>query len=992
MNWSLIRAAAALCVTLLITGPVYAAGLVLGNFCVDGASAETDARQTIFTAEGKWTRTYFKALPQNGRRRLLVVFSAPPQPTGAVQSCQALVDSENAAGRKAFLAGQVEQLNVSGWIFEANSGSNKYHIDAGDFRAKLGRVQFGKIPVAGGTSDLAGSKLWIANSLPILIEAASVSGELEIAAWNRTIENATLKVSGVQIADLSLAAARPDEENIVYRVDLKTQQGRLWNGKLASRPVKLVGEAIDLDSVFLRNYDAEAKSILITAAAGKIAVDLLKIDGVSREAGVRGVLANFNASQTNFQIGRIAAAVEQTPSGFLASDYSFEKAALSAAKGVVSGQSDNAILQGPVTAKVDSLQGSNLQAELVFAQPSSRVLTMLTDTPGAAYIRIGRLADVIKVSGKLDVASLLFGKMLVEANQRIALNESVVDALAAAPVLEFPVSFDLPPASGSVKFMTEDYRVALRGGLKAFRLKGLLKIPLADLESSHLAIGKGDLELALGAAAFLEPVIAGVVPTLSTTDLSIVSESEVSIGMKSAGILKTSVAEMIVGQPVLKMGAAGKKAKASLTLKTRAGADLLFSLSTGRVLIGRADLLAENTRFHFLEPGGEIDLGGTRLANPDIGFERFEVSIVRGDGVEIATAKLMQFKANADRLYKPADPERPTEITYSSDLAAPLSIGVATAEKVEYEHELSLQHLVLEDFSFATTNGDVHFGKDISVSEARIALGAKRIEHVVANDAQFVQLAGAHISADGKLDAGQNNRPRFAIALNAEGRADQLSGSGSASIGAFTGSKTDALDVGFTCSDGNKLRAPVEYNYALGSTSLDLTADRGQFSAYGSTGPFGLVFHTTSGRECHGPTKKWVIVPEQSGWTWGVCGFPPEICKWSWTIPEVNFKYNIKLAVRSAAATLFLSNPVVLLKDGHTRACNRGLAKASLGFFVGGYSPQIVTNFPDADRIINTFISVAFEPAQSLFVSSLLQQAGQFAESIINIGQVICYG
>lgn len=973
--------------------PAGAAGVVIGDFCIDGATAQADSRQTIYMADGKWTRIVLKPSSQAGRDRFMVLFSAAPQTSGPIESCHALVDREAAAGRPAFLAGRVEQLHLAGWIFEANNGSNRYHIDKGAFRAKLGRIEFGILPVSGGSSDLAGSKLWIANSQPILIEPSGASGELEIEAWNRTIENAPLMVNGVRIASVTLTATRQETENSVYRLNLKDKQAQLWSGQFASRPIDLTGEALALDNVALRNFKMTARSAKIRSVAGATTVNLIDVAGTAGQAGMPGKLASFGADQPTFNVSRVTADMTQSSQGFAAGNFAFHKLKFVADRGGIDSPSKAVLVQGAVAGTVERIAADGFQADLRFTSPQSTILTALTDAPGTADVRISSTSDGVKVGGRLDTASLLFGKMLIEANQSVALTESTVSSGISNPILEFPVSFAVPPASGTVKFLTEDHRVSLSGALKAFRLKGLLRIPLADIEASHLFVGAGGFDLAVGAAVFLEPVIAGVAPTLSTADLSIVNPTEVTVGKASTGALETRVDAMILGEPLLKIGEDGKKAKASLQLKTRAGADLLFDLSTGRVLIGRADLVAEAAHFRFLDPGAEIDLGGTRLVDPDLRFDLFEVSIVRSADVETATARLANLKVGASRLYKPADPSRPTEMSYSSTVVSPVSLTEARAQKVNYEAMLSLEHLVIDNFSLAVANGDIRFGTDIRAVDASISLSARRIERLMVNGGEFVHLTAAHIAADGKLDAQQNNRPRFTVELNAEGRADQLSGNGHISLGAFSGSKSGDLDIGFECDDGNKLKVPVEYNYGLGPTSLDLRADQGNFSASGSTGPLGIALHTTSGRECHGPTKTWVVIPEQSGWTWGFCGFPPHRCKWSWRTPEVNFKYNIKLAVRAATATLFLSNPIVLIKRDKVSPCNRGVAiMQPPPIFVGGYSPQIVSNYPGADRIINTLISASLEPAQSLLVTGILQTAGQIIEAGINIGQVTCYG
>ena len=66
-----------------------------------------------------------------------------------------------------------------------------------------------------------------------------------------------------------------------------------------------------------------------------------------------------------------------------------------------------------------------------------------------------------------------------------------------------------------------------------------------------------------------------------------------------------------------------------------------------------------------------------------------------------------------------------------------------------------------------------------------------------------------------------------------------------------------------------------------------------------------------------------------------------------------------------------------------------GFAQLVAPVFVGGYTPQIVSNFPGADKVVNDILAAVFEPFESVLATSILDSVAN--SNIINLGPVLCY-
>lgn len=972
-----------------------AAGLLIGPFCIDGTSTRLDTTEITYTAEGKWTRAVLKRAPRNGPQKpMLVVFKGLPTPAPFLESCQQIVEREAAVGNRPLLAGQIEQIEIDGNAFESKAGTNRFQVEPGRFSAKLGHVLRYDLSILGGTTQLAGAKLLVKNTKTILAETNKLTGELEIEAWNRTIDGARINFNGFELTGLNFAPKRPDRDNVTFHFDLDGGTTTLWHGLLvANQSGSFASDALSISGLDLKGVAATYKRVELSAREGTLSVSLKSINGHVDEALQSNAISTLSFSDASFALGDLLADGEQQPLGLVATNPTLRDLSFDAARGLIAGPAGASVIEGASQGTVAELTLGQFSSSIHFSNPSSTVLSLLggNDPSDSVDIKLSRDLDNLTLGGAIATSTLALGKLYVEEPLKLALIDITTSLADVAATLEFPIDINADASEGRVNFHTEDYKVGLTGRFEGLRLKGQLKVPLADLESSHLFVKAKDFFLGLELAAFLEPMIAGVKPTLSETTLRFGNPTDLKVGRISEGRILTSVGEMVVGEPILRIGENGKKAKATLALTTEAGADLLYDLDRGRLLIARGKLVADDVRFHFIEPGGEIDVNGTHVTEPDITLKHIGVEFVGTDELEFGTAELIGFKAQGHRVYKPANTEKPSDVTFDARLTSPLSVADANALKVGYKDVLSLEALQVRGFEIGMSSGQIDFGRDIRVGNAAVSISARQVNRVKVNEVEGVILDEARFNASGVLNAGLANAPSFRIDFNASGPTDRLNGRGSASVSPFAGGRTFDAEIGFKCENGLRLKVPSEINLAVAGVNFDVSVRNGDFSGSGQTAPLAAAFHTTSGRDCDSPVEKWIIVPEQSGWTWGICDFPPRKCKWSWTTPEINFKYKIKLAVRFAAVTLFMSNPVVNLNNGKVRYCNRGYASFGPTVFVGGYSPQIVTNYPGADAIVNAIIAGNFELAQTVTGTALIGSVLTTVTDIINVGQVVCY-
>jgi hypothetical protein len=178
---------------------------------------------------------------------------------------------------------------------------------------------------------------------------------------------------------------------------------------------------------------------------------------------------------------------------------------------------------------------------------------------------------------------------------------------------------------------------------------------------------------------------------------------------------------------------------------------------------------------------------------------------------------------------------------------------------------------------------------------------------------------------------------------------------------------------------------------------MNIRMEGGATSGTANINPVAVVMHTKGNASCNNKSQKIVLAPAARGWTWGICSraWPPKVwrCKWKWSTPEISFRYHIQLAIRFANINAVLTNPrIYLLPNGKQNICNAGAIAMTPGPIIGGYSPQIDTHLPEADRIVNAILAASFEAPQSLLATSIVTSASWLVSGVGSIAPELCLG
>ncbi|CAN5380909.1 hypothetical protein BH10PSE7_BH10PSE7_22970 [soil metagenome] len=983
----LLKIATFISALIVISCEAMAAGVIVGPLCIDGAKGVRFENGKTITLEGSWTPVSFsyQRKPGAGIARV-IIFDKPIPPSDALLSCTEIAVGHVQNGARLLLSGRANRLFLDGSVFESNAGQNAFQINPGKLDVELGLIDSGALTVMGGTSDLRGAKLWIRNPNMVLATSRKMTGELEIEAWNRTIADARIAIGGTEALKATLLTENPGAQNVIFRLDTQTGEARLWQGSFrTAAQIPISAKDLTLAGIALSGVEAKG-DVRLTAVRGQLSLSLGTVAGKAGKAVVAKQLGVFTYDQPQYTLERAQSEAIQSVAQLSAGAFTITGAYVSSPMMAIADQSNNVVMRGKNTTQIATISAEAFDAGLSFDRPDGDTLKNVLPDGAMTSLTFALKSegDGISLKGTSLLNQIAIGKAAIRNELK-----AVFESRFSGNDLRIPVKFDLHDLSGSFTVGDEDQAGVFTATLLRFLLDGVFILPLDNLKESRLEVLANHFELGLRGAAFLKPVIAGTKPSIGQSDLVITNTSTLVAGQKSSGILSAKLDVLILGEPIFRIGEKGSKARASLTLSAQGGGEIEFNAGTGKFGVARASFAADNVEFKFLDADAVIDLGGILVADPKIKFASLRIAISKAGGIEIGRGSLDAFEASASSLTRPADPARPAELSFSANLAQPVRIVRIDAGYVELSDEVALELLYIKGVSFALNNASADFGKDFGIRNATFNLVADGLKHTELNGKGRDTLEGARLAADGRLDANLNNNPRFTLGLAMRGPTDALDGSGQAEISGFSGNQQSNIDFGFKCAGGNRLQVPIEYNFAVANVSLSLTVQGGHYAARGEIGPLALAIHSKSGRECHGETRKEVIIPEQSGWTYGVCvdGWKVHKCKWKWSTPEVNFKYRWNLAIREAAAGLVLTHPVLSLSEDRLKVCNIGLLRIVSPIIVGGYTPEIVSNAPGADAIFNTIVKLGLEPVQSVLASSILQSVGNLFEHIMDLGQ-----
>jgi hypothetical protein len=362
----------------------------------------------------------------------------------------------------------------------------------------------------------------------------------------------------------------------------------------------------------------------------------------------------------------------------------------------------------------------------------------------------------------------------------------------------------------------------------------------------------------------------------------------------------------------------------------------------------------------------------------------------------IGTALMEHVLVNGSHVDHNRDPAKPKEIVYHATPARPLTIDRIAAAHVELESALVIEVIGIEGIDIALKDAHVELGAGMKLDDGELGLSGSAVRQVKVANLQVTQFDHIRVRARGVFDPGEavniNGGAKFALDVTVSGIANELSGSGTGTLDALTGSKQTKAKVGFACEHSDGINVPLEYDFAVGGVSLAVDFISGSVQAKAEIGPLALAVHSTSGDECVTEVKHWVVVSK--GWTWGICTqlLPPKAWRCRWETPELSFNYRIKFAIRLAVGALVITRPLIYLDDNRLRICNLGIVQTTGLGIAGGYSPQIVTPFGgDGEKIINAFISTAFELPQTLVASSIASGAGWLISGVATpLGNAMC--
>lgn len=973
--------------------PAMAAGPAIGPLCIDGVTATLHPERSTPQDNGTWTPVDYAFDTAQAGRALVVVLDRSITPTDQLETCAATEKRMLANGAHTVLSGRVKSLKLSGQIFNG-PGGNRFQIDPGAMELVLGRVDSGARPVIGGSIDFRGSRLWIGVTQTVLAKPDDIKGELDIEAYNRTITAGRIALGGLEfVADL--APARPS--NVSVRLDLKTGQANLWAGNLTGRPKAIASGDLSFPYMSARGVALKSSRIDVTASGGKGVATFGTLSGKATSLSISNSPLTWNVSGPTISLGKAVGATDQSQDRLSVGDPELTGFAIPTATASLDSASGDTLFKGAVSATFADLGHHQRSGTSTWTSASSPVLSYLM--PGG----LGRVKwtevgsdDALTVSGSLDLPQLSLGGMQLIQPLSMSLQPT---RLASGLVI--PVKVDLPSTKGSVSFLNADQTIGIEGRLDRLSIDGRLIIAVPALSSSRFEAKAGKVNLAVGAAVSISPVIAGAKPNFLNAEITASNLTDLSVAKAaSTGVALLSTDALLLAQPVFKVGDNGTDAQATVSLTANGSAKLQYDLATSKTGIAQARLTADNVNFSLVGPGDKVvDFGGTLVTNPVGSIKQISVEVDRLSPIQIESAQLDTLSLSSGRVSK-TPPAGSSELGYAGTPSRPLTLSSAHATRVAIDDKIALSLFSLSVLDFGVKDADVDFGSGIALAHSNLDLHAGRLVEAEVAGKTARQIQGLNVVVDGKLGVHTsgfsiNDRVGAHVNLALDGPEDALNGAGSIGLGAFTGDVRSTLPIGFDCEGSHELDVDMETDVAFTGATINTHMRNGKLSGNAQVGPILAATHTVgTGTGCNAPKIHHVVAKQGAWWTDGICSKGLKFYHCRWESPEISYTYHISLNVRNITAPISLSNPLLFLhEDGNVTICNRGVVTVGIPVvFVGGYSPGIDSNYPGLDNIVNGIIQFTFEPAQSLAGSSLGNTAGWLVSTLATVdGNTFCF-
>ncbi|WP_158014542.1 hypothetical protein [Ralstonia solanacearum] len=972
-----------------------AAGVIIGPLCLDGVASTSHPELATDTATGRWTPHEYRLTGANGR---LLVFGKPIPEAVALETCADTEKRVALLGLKPILAGRLSALKLTAAIF-AGAPKNRVQIDKDAFSATLVSVERGTHPLLGGTIDFSGSKAWIGTTARVLSQSDGIEGEVSVEVWNRTIQGVLVALPGGSEYRANL---RPrDAGNETVRLDLASGVARLWGGDLVGTPSVARQADWALTSVAAQDIKATAATVQVMASGGAADLTLAGIKGTAGSFDIPTNSLSWHFQNVDLSIASLTSSASQSPEALTASTATLRNASIKAVTGSLATTSGE-FLRGPVTLDSTLLTPATIKATSAWKQPTSDALSPVFADKVVQLLQFavdgGR--DSPSTTVQMDTEGISIGGIGVARSLHLASGSA-----PAALEVVLPVEIKVPATGGSVKVTNHNQEVLLTGRLDKLLLSGQIVIPLTALDKTRLEVPKDKFQLSMGLAVAVSPFLAGGKPSFGDSALAFSNRTDLVVGKLSSGDVLARTDIFLLANPVLQVGDNAAPSSLAADLKADGGAVLLYDMAGGKMILAQAKLRIPNASFGLAGPAPHIlDVAGDQITEPKVSLDEMLIEVDVIPPSRVATGHLKNLQVAASDFKRVRQSGEAKGPTYSGHLKAPFQVNAVTAAQVVLSDKIVLQQVEVSGVKLDLDSANADFGDGTSITGGSIALAIDKVAEVKQDDRIHRVWMNGHLAVSGNAslhasDFALNGNVPVSLTMTVSGPEESLSGSGSMSVGAFSGNARSPLHIGFKCANGTDLEVPLEYNFASGGGALTATFDHGDLAANGVIAPMGVDAHTVGvGHGCDGPKKKFVVVPAQHGWTEGICTqlWPPKAwsCRWEWSTPEISLGYHIRLDIQFANLAIGMTNPRMFVRKGRTAYCNVGVVQTVAPLIVGGFSPQIDTPFGgDGEKLVNAIIAANFEAPQTMVTSSIVAGAGWLVSSVgTPLGNLLCIG
>lgn len=986
---------------MLAVVPSYAADISLGPLCVTGVQERADPTDLSFSNGHQWMRVVhtYKA-PKSGSKASLVLFSKPvPQDPDSPPDCTKLRETAKANDIGVTLEGLIESLDMRSRVGSGVLGNRLWIDPDGSFTLTMKKVNSGLQPVGGGALQLQGSYLWIRRVGAILSTPDSISGTIEVEAYNRSIDGAKLSLPGGGSALATLKLRNPDRENLFLRLNLSNGEAQIWRADMVASNVRVAGPSMTISALQLGQFTATASTMRIKASNGVLTGTMEEVEGEADRLVATKEHVTFEADDVSFFNTNISGEIKQELSNFSwkalsASGFNAESSeTMMAVK-------QNVLVEGAAIAKFSKISSSEIDGSVEWIRPKiANVPLSIPEGQGKRFriLLSGR-------SGGTEVAGFLSAEAFrisgIEVNRDVAL--SFVSGPSSA-VVDIPIDINAPGLAGEIKLHDLDQSIFLKAALAGFHLKANLFLDLDDpVEGSRLEILPGGLSAGLSNTVSLEPWLAGTKPGFGRFGVTISNSEQIVIRKTNpTGTLEFNAGVIALAEPILRIGEGAEKRRSSITLNSIGNALFSYGVNDRKMVMQKVRFEVRDLFFHMLDSGGTIDLGGTSITEPKVSMKNLSIDINRKSDFQVMRAEEIRVEGEnftRNRTVK-------TETAFSGEQSSPFAIGRLTGVPEFNDTSITVREIVVDNLSFALKNASLTLGESLSLRNSVISLSANRIQSIdeiqkntdgsdLLDDKGNVirkrreYFTNVKINASGTLresefsDSMQLDVPPDVIDLHLEasGRSDLLNGSGGVRISPFSGRYKGNVEFEFACKGGGHPIAPTETRFTTGGTPfepLGVEVKDGKFGIEGTLVGLNISYKGDTQVECDSESEKYVISPKQEWWTWGICptwSEPFRKCKWSTVVPEVSVGYHLRFGYYGLAGQATIGAPVMSIKNGETKFCFAPPVVLNPLVIAMGISPQVEfsgANPGDVEKVLNGIIHTALVPVESAFLTSV---------------------